>query len=231
MARKKIVFVIVEGPSDEEALGVLLNQIYDRNVLYVHIMHCDITTDYKVTASNIVRKTCGEIQKYAKNNHYTKKDFAEIIHIVDMDGAYIPDQNIVENKNAVKTIYTPSQIQTSNREKIISRNERKRANLDRLVVCSSMWDIKYRVYYMSCNLDHVLYGKMNSTELEKEQDAYKFAMKYHDQVPAFLKFISGSDFSVSGEYEDSWKYITQECHSLERHTNLGLCFRGLHENT
>lgn len=30
VARKKIVFVIVEGPSDEEALGVLLNRIYDK---------------------------------------------------------------------------------------------------------------------------------------------------------------------------------------------------------
>ncbi|HKM06241.1 MAG TPA: hypothetical protein VJ869_04565 [Sphaerochaeta sp.] len=29
MARKKIVFVIVEGPSDAEALEVLLNQIFD----------------------------------------------------------------------------------------------------------------------------------------------------------------------------------------------------------
>lgn len=44
-ARKKIVFTIVEGPSDEEALGVLLQRIYDRNAAFVHIMHRDITTD------------------------------------------------------------------------------------------------------------------------------------------------------------------------------------------
>ncbi len=28
LARKKVVFVIVEGPSDDTALGVILNQIY-----------------------------------------------------------------------------------------------------------------------------------------------------------------------------------------------------------
>ncbi len=33
MARRKIVFVIVEGPSDDEALGVLLNRIYDKNAV------------------------------------------------------------------------------------------------------------------------------------------------------------------------------------------------------
>jgi hypothetical protein len=39
VARRKIVFLIVEGPSDDEALGVLLNQIYDKNTVYVHITH------------------------------------------------------------------------------------------------------------------------------------------------------------------------------------------------
>ena len=43
MARKKIIFVIVEGPSDEEALGVLLNRIYDSNAVHVQVMYCDIT--------------------------------------------------------------------------------------------------------------------------------------------------------------------------------------------
>ena len=35
MARKKIIYVIVEGPSDDEALGVILNRLYDKNAVYV----------------------------------------------------------------------------------------------------------------------------------------------------------------------------------------------------
>lgn len=38
------------------------------------------------------------------------------------------------------------------------------------------------------------------------------------------KFISESDFSVDGDYRSSWKFIKEYKHSLERHTNLGLCF-------
>ena len=34
MARKKIVLVIVEGPSDDTALGIALNQVYDRETVY-----------------------------------------------------------------------------------------------------------------------------------------------------------------------------------------------------
>ena len=53
MARKKIIFVIVEGPSDEEALGVILNRFYDQNAVHVHIMRKDITSEKGVRPSNI----------------------------------------------------------------------------------------------------------------------------------------------------------------------------------
>ena len=56
MPRKKIVFVIVEGRSDEEALGVILNRIYDKDAVYIHIMCCDITTEFDVNPNNIVSK-------------------------------------------------------------------------------------------------------------------------------------------------------------------------------
>ena len=39
MPRKKILFVIVEGPSDDAALGVLLSRFFDSNVVHIHVMH------------------------------------------------------------------------------------------------------------------------------------------------------------------------------------------------
>lgn len=45
MARKKIVLVIVEGPSDDSALGVILNRLFDKNKVHIEIMYGDITTD------------------------------------------------------------------------------------------------------------------------------------------------------------------------------------------
>jgi hypothetical protein len=78
---------------------------------------------------------------------------------------------------------------------------------------------------MSCNLDHVLYNKLNSSDVEKEADSLNFAKKYKDKIPGFIKFISCSDFSVMTGYEESWDYIKQELHSLKRYTNLGLCFK------
>ncbi len=83
---------------------------------------------------------------------------------------------------------------------------------------------------MSSNLDHVLYNKLNSTDVEKESDANDFAIKYKDDLNGFKAFLQDSDFSVNQNFIDSWDYIKQEKHSLERHTNFGLCLEK-EENT
>ena len=224
MARRKIVFVIVEGPSDEDALAYLLSEIYNKDTIYVHVMHGDITSRTGVDASNIVSKIGDCVKQYAKQNPFKQSDFKEIVHIVDMDGAYIPDNAILENPKATKPIYNTTDIQTANRNNITIRNERKRENINRLKSTGQIWKIPYKIYYMSCNLDHVLYNKLNSSDEEKESDAYEFATKYENDILGFVKFIRESDFSVVSSYKDSWNYITKDLHSLERHTNLGLCF-------
>ncbi len=224
MPRKKIVFVIVEGPSDEEALGVLLNRIYDSKAVYVQVMHCDITTELDVNAGNVVAKIGDVVKKYAERK-FEPGDFSRIIHITDMDGAFIPDDAVVEDTAAVRPLYSATEIRTQRKSGIEKRNQRKRECLNRLFSTSRIWGVPYQIYYMSCNLDHALYGKLNSTDDEKEADAFAFAKKYRDDIPGFMEYISESDFSVTGSYPQSWQYIREGMHSLERHTNFGLCFR------
>lgn len=223
MARKKIVLVIVEGPSDETALGVMLNQVYDENMVYVHIMHGDITTRKGVKSDNILAKIGDEVRAYARSQHYTSKDFKQIIHIVDTDGVYIPEAQIVEEKSLDKIMYETDGIHTSDRNSIVVRNKQKRENLYRLRGTGQIWNIPYRVYYMSCNLDHVLHNKRNSTEDDKECDAYAFARKYRSDLGGFVKFLCESDFSIVGDYKESWAYIENGTNSLERYTNLCIC--------
>lgn len=56
MARKKIVFIIVEGPSDQDALELLLNNIFDSNRVFV---------------LGVVR-TCGTVVELKKPEHAVK---------------------------------------------------------------------------------------------------------------------------------------------------------------
>lgn len=226
MARKKIVFVIVEGPSDDAALGVLLNRLYDKNKVHIEIMHGDITTDLSIDPNNIVSALGDIIKGYASSMHFTQSHFQEVIHLIDMDGAYIPDSAIVNNPEADKPIYSLADIQTSKPEQLKLRNQHKRSKLTRISTLKKVWvSVPYKAYYMSCNLDHVLYGKLNSTDAEKENDAYAFAKKYKDNVDGFLTFICDSDFSKVDGYKESWDFIKKDLHSLERFTNFGLCFQ------
>ena len=169
MARRKIVFVIVEGASDETALG---------------------------------------------------------IHIVDTDAAYLADNKVLEDPECAELSYQDDGIHTCDVGKVVSRNKQKTDNLYRLRSCGNIWGVPYRVYYMSCNLDHVLYDKRNSTDEEKEEDAYTFAKKYKNNVGAFMDFMCKSAFSVKGDFKESWEFIETDMHSIERYTNLPICLEG-----
>lgn len=72
MARKKVVFVIVEGPSDETALGATLSRLFNDRFVYLHVVRSDITTMKGVTPSNIISKLGNMVKSYARDNHFVK---------------------------------------------------------------------------------------------------------------------------------------------------------------
>ncbi len=225
MSRKKVVFIIVEGPSDDTALGVIFNRIFDKNKVHIEIMHGDITSDLNIAPKDIVCALGNVVKSYASSMHFTQRHFQQVIHLIDMDGAFITDNAIIENTGLKTPQYLLTTIQTAKPKLLISRNKHKRSKLNRIINLSKVWStIPYQAYYMSCNLDHVLYDKLNSTDEDKENDAYAFARKYRDDIDGFLRFISDSDFSRIDGYKESWNFIRQEYHSLERYTNLGICF-------
>lgn len=228
---KKIVLVIVEGPSDKKALGLQLSRCVKPSNLHIEITYGDITSKNGVDDTNILAKVCDVVKKFIKDSKdrtkfgYKKDDISEIIHIIDTDGAFIPDDCIKENSLATELIYTDTAIECQSCAATVARNNQKRSCMKKLANCKKVWnDIPYRAFYMSCNLDHVLYNKRGLTDEEKEAYSFAFDDKYHKNPSDFIKFITQSDFAVQGSYKDTWIYITQDCHSLERHTNLGLFF-------
>ena len=237
MPRKKVVFVIVEGPSDETALGVLLSRHFDKDTVYTHVMHCDITTEFdkdtheKIGATDITKKIAEEVKRWASSNHLKPEYFERIIHIVDTDGAFVAEDYVVQG-DVDAPFYTLDKILCPVRENIIERNSRKAKNLSRLASTPTIWKVPYNAYYMSCNLDHVLYNKQNSNDKDKEIDAVNFALHYREDIPEFINFISKSDFaykpkpelSLTDNHKESWKEIQVGSKSLERRTNFGLAF-------
>lgn len=92
---KKVIFVIVEGPTDKDALSSVLKQIFSSAEVHFHVIYGDITTEDAITANNaksyVAKRVAAEMKKYA----YKESDILQIVHLIDTDGAFIPD-NLVK---------------------------------------------------------------------------------------------------------------------------------------
>ena len=229
MARRrcKVVLVIVEGPSDETALEHSFVALFDPDDVRIIVVRGDITADTGCNPSNILSYIGNLVKDWASRYGLKRSDFLRVIHITDTDGVYIPDTNVIEDSSHNgRPEYNETNIVASPVSMIRARNARKRSNLNKLCSIATVWGkIPYSIYYMSCNLDHVLYGVQNSDDATKIRNAYLFSKKYMNDIDGFVNYISDPAIAVAGDYEETWEYIRQGLNSLHRHTNLNLCFR------
>ena len=227
MARlKKIVLFIVEGITDEMSLSLILSKLIDDSSVQFHVINQDITADFNSNSQNIIRKIDGEVKKFlAQNNGLKKTDIKEIIHLVDTDGAFIKEDFVLEDLQKLKTFYTPTSIVTNKRDLIIERNERKSAILNKLYQTSHIGRIGYKVYFFSCNLEHVLHNNQNTPYEKKCLYSYDFVDKYVNEEKRFVDFLSKKEFATPGDYKESWQFIKEDCNSLNRFCNFHLYFK------
>lgn len=225
--RRKVVLVIVEGPSDETALGQSFEALFDLEEVRIKVVHGDVASDIGSNPSNIVSSVGNLVKGWASKYGLKRQDILRVIHLADTDGTYIPDANVIDDVgHRGGPVYAETNIVAAPESKVRDRNERKRANLNRLSSTATVWgNVPYAIYYMSCNLDHVLYGEQNSDDATKRQNAFQFAKKYKDDLKGFVEYISDPVVAVPGDYKTTWEYIRQGLNSLHRHTNLNLCFR------
>lgn len=147
MARKKVVLVIVEGPSDEMALGSLLYRIFDPAHTVVKVCHGDITSRSGTRSSYIVNKTAEIIKNCAEQNHFKQSDFLRVIQITDTDGTFIDDSDVIYDEDYDHPFYTLIGIRSADKNAIIQRNHHKALNLLRLSECRKIWNIPYSIYF------------------------------------------------------------------------------------
>ena len=227
MARlKKIVLFIVEGITDEMSLSLILSKLIDDSSVQFHVINQDITADFNSNSQNIIRKIDGEVKKFlAQNNGLKKTDIKEIIHLVDTDGAFIKEDFVLEDLQKLKTFYTPTSIVTNKRDLIIERNERKSAILNKLYQTGHIGRIGYKVYFFSCNLEHVLHNNQNTKCEDKSLYSYQFVDRYVGHEKRFVDFLNEKEFATPGDYKESWQFIKEDCNSLNRFCNFHLYFK------
>lgn len=224
LTEKKVIMFIVEGPSDEAALGTIMKEIFAQNHIRFIVVRGDITTKNDVSPNNVVNKIYDMVKLEKDRYRYRTSDFSQIIHIVDTDGVFIPDDMVVEHDNT-GTLYYTDHIATKNINYILRRNDKKRKVLLTLERTTKINSIPYRIYYNSCNLEHVLYNELRDiSDEEKQVMSDDFAEKYEGRSNEFKDFISNTKIASPGKYKDTWRFIKEDVNSLNRHSNMHLIF-------
>lgn len=223
MAKKKIMLFIVEGLTDETSLSTVLSRIFSSDSVKFQVVHGDVLTQDFVTPDKIITAVNKQIKLFC-GNVYKPSDFCKVVHLADTDGAFIPEEAVIEEsvEGRQYPLYTDTQILTPEPAKIIDRNVRKSRNIDKLSRTGEINKIPYSFYYFSCNLDHVLHGRNNLSEKEKIECSRTFDLQYADDPNAFIHFMKDEPFAVQGTYQETWAFIKQGVRSLERHSNFGI---------
>ena len=232
MPSRKIILFIVEGITEQTCLAYTLSKLLNDNQVEFAVLSGDITTSKGVTLSNAAAKLGDIVRGYASRT-FRASDFLEVVHLVDMDGAYISDDYVSIKKadtpsdpsKPQRPYYSKDHIYSNNVEAIITRNHQKAEILDKLIDIKRIWKtIPYSVYYFSCNLDHIMHNNSNLAERDKYKYANSFDKTYGNNPQAFLKFLLHTDFAVKGKYDETWEFIKADNNSLNRYTNFHLFF-------
>lgn len=219
--RKKIILFIVEGINDKTSLALCLSQLLEKEEVHFEITNGDITTRRGTAPANIAAQIGNIVKKYS-GRIFKRSDFLEIVHLIDMDGAFIPDENIIEAETE-DLIYQCDEIHCKNVLSIRTRNHQKQQVINRMLEISKVWNsIPYSVYYFSCNMDHVLHDQANLSKQEKIRLAQQFENRFINHPKEFAEFFDAEELFTGNTYCTSWKFIQENTNSLKRKTNFYL---------
>ena len=201
---------LVEGQYDKQRLSVL-EELFDSSKIEILPFGTDMLAeqDYYKNYKKEIKAIL------SKEKTFVLEDFDYIIQVCDLDGCFINDDYIIENKNIKKIQYHKDYVEAISRESIITRNHIKRENIDRLLESKSI-----QLYYNSTNIDHVFDNIQNPTDKQKRICAINMYNKYKNNPTAFLTELFNLNRIKASSFETSWNFVKIGFNSLQPCTNL-----------
>ncbi|MCF0225024.1 MAG: hypothetical protein HUK20_12210, partial [Fibrobacter sp.] len=194
--------------------------------VHVDVLHCDITVKGMPKPAEIKKILFEQVKTYCSREKISPKDIIKVVHLVDTDGAFVPNDAVEENASTKNVIYEQNKIIAKSKKSIESRNKCKSDILKRLSTMPLLNNMDYCIYYLSRNLEHVLHNRADDvSDIEKKMLSEKFDDEFADDLDGFLEFIKDEAFAVPCNYRESWEFIGQGCNSLKRYSNLHLLFK------
>ena len=217
----------MEGINDKTNLALCLSRLFENEEVRFEITDGDITTRKGNSTVNIAAKI-GEIVKRHSGRIFKQNDYLEVVHLIDMDGAFIPDEKVVKAETDA-IIYESEEIHCNDVTSIQRRNHQKQEIIRKMLTITKVWrSIPYSVFYFSCNMDHVLHHQANLSREGKNILAQEFENRYVDNLQGFVQFFNDEQLHTGETYEKSWEYIQDGTNSLKRKTNFSFYLRKNH---
>lgn len=226
---KKVVIIIAEGNSEEYALYPFLKELGKPLNIMFTITHGDILSDYKNEKTSHKDVISGVVSGFIKDRKFLKEDILFVAQLTDTDGVFIDKSKVIVNNSIDRIKYSEESIAVHNQSQIdtiVSRNNLKSTKLKALVKTDfTLSNIPYKIYYFSCNLDHVLHGDPNSEGKAEKADEFANSMTNSD----IHNFFEQQVIYDTGDYESSWEYIFDDKNSLKRGSNFILLLNELNK--
>lgn len=215
---KAIVVFLVEGTTDRDALQESLQQLFP--TVHFHVLRGDITSHYDYTPRRIAEKLAEMVQMELKRYRIPLKQVVHIFHLMDTDGAFVPDSCV---RSGTTRKYGQDYIEHPQPQLICKRNAHKRKNIEALLHVERLLRVPYTCHYFSRNLEHVLHNEADEhTEDEKAELADTFAEFYSTRPAEFCAFFHAPEIASPGDYLLSWEFVKQGINSLARCSNFHL---------
>ncbi|MBQ9950221.1 MAG: hypothetical protein IJO93_05825 [Clostridia bacterium] len=215
--KKGVVVFIVEGVSDKIALELPMSRLICSDSIRFAVMHGDCLS----RSGNGAEKAVSEqIRTLMVKYNYKKSDFVQIVHIVDTDGSFIPDDRVFSREQSGIAYYS-DRIETGEYKETVARHHRRRNSALVLAKKKSIMGIPYDIYFMSRNLEHVTQnegGHVRSSN--KVEFAERFADSFADDPYGLMELLCDKSVAAKGDYDSSWNHIMSGTNSLKKCSNL-----------
>lgn len=240
MARKTLL-VLVEGPSDEDVIAGALRAMYSNRNVDGFPYHFDITTvriyqgnakqngyiwNENTSMRQMIRET---IERYLMvTPERTWHDISHIIHVTDLDGAFVDDSMIIKDESASKIKYDLHAMYSDNPDKTAERNREKKRSLNELIGVNRLtldkWSVPYRLFYMGRNLEHAFIGNVdNLSDKEKERISAQLETLFRTHPDTYRVVVERLWRMQGGlSWRESWNQVKIGDNSLQRGSNLYL---------
>lgn len=255
METKKIILIACEGESDKIVLNSLTtyNELHNEDkslrpeIRFINLHGDKLTLEYidankkhypytKADCLNQIRRIIEENFKTdLEPDGITLEDIERIFLVIDMDGAYVNNSDIIRESvtgplfEKIDPTYTEHAIITNKVGAIINRNKRKRTNIEYLLnerqielqVNKDKVIIPLSIFYMSCNIDHVTSNKMMMKGKSNAARRWSAAMTAPPSADMKLRNFFASLLPCTPSYQATWEYICKPktFRSLSRASN------------